>query len=259
MPMPWSDSSVQSQVSLDKDIADAARAMASRIASFNTRPGSRPSSRPSSRGASPRPGLNHSASFASKSSTKEGSTRARSTSLLGPTVPPSPTKESRFNLLRVGSKNIKSAQPSPKTSRPTSLHIPGSDGRSFGLPKIPDHGLDGQGKLGTSPIFNRPSPTISRSNSARQVNEPVQRMERRPSEFGVGGRDNAGLGFGDVRRSREERSFERLNEHVEGDRSSRSFPPPAFVPPKTVSYEIDAAEGWRGEPVLYRCACVADL
>lgn len=169
-----------------------AKAMVSRIASFNARTNSRPSSRPTSRvsspaptGASPgltpaRPGLQHSVSFSSRSRNSSGSSqlsagansahaRSRSTSLLGsapgsgsttlslPAPLPSPLKESRFNPFRSGSKTPKSAQSTPRTSRPSSLHIPGDASAnpnrySFGLPRIEQEpGLDGLGKLGVSP------------------------------------------------------------------------------------------------------------
>lgn len=172
--------------------------MASRIASFNARTGSRPTSRTSSPAPGP-PGLTHSASFTGRipsgstsgdrSSTHSRSTstsasissRARSASLLGPGPPPlpSPTHEkSRFNILRVGSsssKTPKSQQPSPRPSRPSSLHVPPSleQRYSFGLPKIPDSAFDGLSKIGL------PSPNPS--NAMLPPQSPAKKTSPIPS------------------------------------------------------------------------------
>ena len=142
--------------------------MASRIASFNSRPGSRTHSRLPSPGSVSGPGgnpssLQHSASFTSRNTSSASvSSRSRSHSLLGSTTPtapiPSPNKESKFNVFRSSSqKDSPTRTPSTMRNLPANrpASLPVSNGlvtdprQSFGLPKI-EQGFEGLGKIGRS-------------------------------------------------------------------------------------------------------------
>jgi len=193
----------------------AAKALASRMASFNSRPGSRTSSRVSSPAPGPspahtRPALQHSASFTSRNSstasvsTASFNSRSRSHSLLGPapTVPlPSPVKESRFNVFRSNSQyNSQSTSrttptlrsqptPAPRAARPVSLHLPNGSAAeqrySFGLPKI-DQGFAGLGKIGLSPNARpgipSPAPRVNSPASMRGVSESIKHVPEEEEE-----------------------------------------------------------------------------
>nr|XP_018259506.1 uncharacterized protein I303_07574 [Kwoniella dejecticola CBS 10117]OBR81664.1 hypothetical protein I303_07574 [Kwoniella dejecticola CBS 10117] len=293
-----------------------ARIAASRIASFNTRPGSRPISRSGSPMLSP--GLRHSASVTSPTSlngsrpaspapSKSG--RFRSSSLRSQTTPSTITvtspkessaNSSMFNLLRRSNSkhNVPKAGGSPTVARPpmhtrtssagglkpssASIISEASSRLSWGLPRIsadPTQPIfEG---LGLSPT--KPTTGLSRNDSKRAISDPVYTTppssnnlfsvdlnssqvslaststnvdipSTRRNGLGSGSGDGVGLGLGDV-------------SDLALEDTSRYTHPFANVPSSPVivhrqrqrTDEMDAAEGWRNEQVIYQCACVADF
>lgn len=269
---------------LDDDCADdQARHTASRVASFNNRPGSRTAST-NSRSNSPlgSPMLRHSSSITSThsrtDSVRQTTNRNRSTSLIGQSdseLPISPIKaDSRFAMLRRNSKTkvSDSLMPPPaipanqkRSSTLMSLARDPGNRHSFGLPQIAtDKPLFEALKL--SPVkssTHSPSLTIRASTAPVGHSASPDMMGDHPfNEFGVGSgsrsatstsKRNAGLGLGDLDRDRTmTRGTDYSHKHP--------FATPASPTPRTpLTMEIDASEGWRNEKVIYQCGCVAEL
>ncbi|WWD07212.1 hypothetical protein V865_005309 [Kwoniella europaea PYCC6329] len=296
-----------------------ARTAATRIATFNAKPGSRPVSRSNSPMLSPghNHALRHSASITSPTSLSGSSRpsspapnksgRFRSSSLRSQTGPspqvitvtsPTQSTSSMFSLLRrSNSKNNVTKLRSNSTSqnqdggnnRP-SMHARNASGGglkpssssiiseassrlSWGLPRInadPSQPIfDGLGLSPTKPS----SATLTRNNSHRATSDPIGQnnifsVDLNSSQVSLSSSitnvnndspsnsissrtasgSGVGLGLGDVSSLREK------DKH------------PFSVIPATIPMvrrqrtdEVDAADGWRNEQVIYQCACVADF
>jgi len=176
--------------------------------------------------------------------------RARAISLLDQQAPNvSPVKESPFGLLRANTKKAHppASQPNSardKGSQPSSLDVSDDQNNrySFGLPKISADPakpiFDGLGLSPTKP--NTPAGMRVTSDPQGYANSP-----RAPDFTQPGSNGHSGFGLGDV------------------DTEPPPVPPRPSMeearPSRAREGEIDAAEGWRNERVLYQCACVADL
>lgn len=118
--------------------------------------------------------------------------------------------------------------------------------------------------------------TMRRKSSARDIGDQYARPTA-----GVGN-DNAGLGLGDVQPRQLSGTHNQAGTRVTSPKKGRPFPLPPPVTsgqvgqrdangPRRVSevsrasresrgdVGVDASEGWRDEPVLYQCGCVAEL
>ncbi|OCF78769.1 hypothetical protein I204_00713 [Kwoniella mangroviensis CBS 8886] len=293
-----------------------ARTAATRIATFNAKPGSRPVSRSNSPMLSPGQShaLRHSASVTSPTSLSGSSRpsspapnksgRFRSSSLRSQTGPlpqvitvtsPTQSTSSMFSLLRrSNSKNNVTKLRSNSTSqnqdgsfnRP-SMHTRNASGGglkpssssiiseassrlSWGLPRInadPSQPIfDGLGLSPTKPS----SATLTRNNSHRATSDPISQnnifsVDLNSSQVSLSSSitnvnndspsntissrtasgSGVGLGLGDVSTLREK------------DKHPFSVIP--ATTPRQRTDEVDAAEGWRNEQVIYQCACVADF
>ncbi|WVR08816.1 hypothetical protein IAU60_005874 [Kwoniella sp. DSM 27419] len=207
--------------------AEAMDHFQNRVATFNAKQGSRPTSRSGSPMAPP---LRHSASITAPSSRPTTpQTRFRSASLRSSTTPAIVThspSQSRFSLLRRNSRSSAKADDSPKNSglRPSSVHSDASSRLSWGLPKI------SPGQTTFEGIGLSPSRSTSQIYSTVDLNSSQVSLESTASS-------KVGLGLGNIAEDRRVSLTER----------------------HPYAREVDAAEGWRNEPVLYQCACVADF
>lgn len=181
-------------------------------------------------------------------------TRQRASTLSSQQPPNvSPANHSRFGLLRGNSKKTPTLPsqgagvPKEKGFQPSSFIWSDEAGSrlSFGLPKLSADP--------TKPVFDGLglSPTRSMtSNGSRSSSDPHrQNATARPPSFPPANGQSyghRGLDLGNVDLS------ERNTSRAIG-RSS------AATRARTSQGEIDAAEGWRNEQVLYQCACVAEL
>ena len=236
---PYSEAMDQYQCTRPVRIANT------RLASFNSRPGSRPSS-PSS------PRLAHQDSFVSKDRSASPipplppSPRQRSQSLKGKMSKSvlSPTSStSRFQILRRNSRpNVK--QQSLNDPSPAALRMarPIVEQRySFGLPRI-----------APEPTFDGLVPDKSHQRAAtdpQQYDRSPDPSHPHPFDL-LTVRNGGGLGLGDDVR------FTSLPTRVRSRRSDRDRPRSIST---ASDASFDAAEGWRNERVIYRCACVADF
>ncbi|WRT70949.1 uncharacterized protein IL334_007948 [Kwoniella shivajii] len=236
----------------------------------------RPGSRPGSRSNSPMFGhsLRHSASVTSptslsgsRPSSPAQSGRFRSSSLRSQTTPsvitvtsPKDPQSSRFSLLRRSNSKTnvpKSAGPplSPQHSglKPSSASMISdtSSRLSWGLPRIsadPTKPMfDGLGLSPTKPT------TMIAADHARATSDPspsnIYSVDLNSSQVSLASTHTpqpVGLGLGDVSTltNQAKHPFARI---------------PTSPKVRQRSDEVDAAEGWRNEQVIYQCACVADF
>ncbi|WVQ86210.1 hypothetical protein IAT38_008378 [Cryptococcus sp. DSM 104549] len=201
----------------------------------------------------------------------------------------SPAKEnqpSRFNLLRRSNsksqvpKSDRSTQPpsSPRHSglRPTSMSMTSGDAASrlsWGLPQIsadPSKPIfEGLGISPTKSFTMSPQPqTREREMQGYpfpQTSNPYPQIDLNSSSVSLA--SNPGLGLGDVAvaevvRREQARERERMPHPYATAGSTagaRVRPRPGSTRTKRGGEEMDAAEGWRNEKVMYQCACVADF
>ncbi|KAK4689656.1 hypothetical protein P7C73_g456, partial [Tremellales sp. Uapishka_1] len=254
------------------------RHTASRIASFNVKPGSRPASP-----AIQSPKLRHSNSTSSTRSRSDSPApapargferqRQRSTSLIGQPKVNSPLKsDSRFHLF---GKNTRPSSSGSTTNVSTpGLMLPPSDLNplkrlssnasssssrpdntqrySFGLPRIDPSQRVFEG-IGLSPEkstrpMSHPGPT-----QVGQLASPaptISESDRRDIfENDRLSRENPGLGYGNIGTPNGNAGLDAVQIAV----------PPTPVETPDRNKGIDASEGWKGERVLYQCGCVADF
>ncbi|KAK8850760.1 hypothetical protein IAR55_004680 [Kwoniella newhampshirensis] len=211
----------------------------------------------------------------------------------------SPVKEgkefSRFSLLRRS--NSKTSVPkvdravrpplSPRHSsglRPSSMSMSSdaSSRMSWGLPQIAaDGGKSMFEGLGLSPtksfkLTDQPRSTSDpRGYAASSAHSAVNPYDNASYDHEMTGSHislastNPGLGFGDLERAEEARRKSGSSNPAvtaiftaSATRSSSSGSPVSSVSTarsKKSGKEIDVAEGWRNEKVMYQCACVADF
>ena len=153
-----------------------------------------------------------------------------------------------FGVLR-GNNRPSKADMANRVARPSSLSISNNDPAnrySFGLPKITaDTGKMFEG-IGLSP--NKASSGQGRTGGLRATSDPHAYADVNVPATVATSNGHAAFGFGSLdKRSPESRLQDEEPKRQDERRPSGS---------KT---KIDAAEGWRNEPVLYQCACVADL
>lgn len=282
-----------------EDANNPARQLATRLATFQDRPGSHTHTRQLSGQSSTNTAVPSRPTTPALSPTfLKDQKRNRSTSLMGPPPLPSPTREkTSFFGLNKKTTPTPTATPTivspmktiPRLRSPSPLD-PGIR-NSFGLPTIsPDNGKFSG--LGWSP-----SPSKA-SQNLRHASDPYARPNSRHSRNGSTSSisSNVGLGIGLNaepsgftnllrRKSSDGRSRNSSNGSVSGSGSIRSTSRkeqlerrrkaismvstneaprerPGYGRTKSEVHkdkEVDAAAGWRGERVLYQCACVAYL
>ncbi|ORX40906.1 hypothetical protein BD324DRAFT_612521 [Kockovaella imperatae] len=177
---------------------------------------------------------------------KSNSSRARANSLRPSSASQSPQidgyRRSQMTDTQTKSPRTPGGPPSKsdlsaRASRPSSAsHLGGDPSRySFGLPKISS---DESGRifegLGLSPVKS------STSSTNRATSDPTAYAD---ITLPRARRDGTGLGLG------------LPSENTEKVISKAS----PSIARATSKEKVDAAEGWRKEPVLYQCACVADF
>jgi hypothetical protein len=293
-------------------IIKPARQVASRLATFQDRPGSHTHTRQlsshsqthtrqvsgQSRSNSPLPPSRSNTPALSPTFMKDQK-RNRSTSLMGPPPVPSPTREkSGFFGLKKTTPTTQDTKPAvvspmkaiPRLRSPSPID-PGIR-NSFGLPTIsPDNGkFSGLGWSPSKPTQNLRHASENYPRRSHSRNESTSSLS---SNVGLG----IGMGGGDTtftsllrRKSSDGRSRKSsgsgglsANGSTHSQSQSRSKedrrrkalsmvsaselqldPPPGQRPiyartKSDVPKNVDASAGWRGERVLYQCACVAAL
>ncbi|WWD20923.1 hypothetical protein CI109_105401 [Kwoniella shandongensis] len=230
---------------------------------------------------------------------RSSSLRSQSGPTIITTSAVSPVKEgkepSRFNLLRRS--NSKSNVPkadrpmrppmSPRQSsglRPSSMSTSSetSSRMSWGLPQIPaDPSKPMFTGLGLSPtksftLTGQPRSTSDpQGYSGSSAHSAVNPYDNAFYDHDTNGSHislastNPGLGFGDLERAEQARRMSGSSHPAVTAIATASATPSSSSPSPSPSIstarskrsgeEIDAAEGWRNEKVLYQCACVADF
>jgi hypothetical protein len=281
-----------------------ARQLASRLATFQDRPGShgqthtrQPSGQSTS--TSPLPPSRSTTPALSPTFLKDQN-RNRSTSLMGPPPLPSPTREktSFFGLNKKTTPNPASTPPavvSPMKAIPrlrSPSPIDPTIRNSFGLPTIsPDNGkFSGLGWSPSKPSQNlrhasdpygRPSSRHSRNGSTSSISSNVglgiglnaesagfTSLLRRKSSDGRSRKSSNGNSgeSGSIRSNSRKEILDRRRKAISmvyptdnHEPNMKDTPRPGYGRTKSEMQMVDAAAGWRGERVLYQCACVAYL